>query len=130
MPTPFEYVRSYSDKQGDLMLTEKDEEDYTPFTINTIMSLMPDTIFFANEINRMWRLDNKLQHDFYYCGIPKGKRSYKWQKKEIDHDDILLVSEFFTINKTKASKYLEILSVDQLKIIREKMDKGGRNGKA
>lgn len=127
MPSPFDFIGNFSSKEKYLLESELDEKDYNPFIINRGLSFMSDTVLFANEMNRYWQLDKKLQHDFYHYGIPKGKRFGKWIKKDEENDLVLLISDYFCINKTIAERYIDLLSEEQIQTIKDKMNKGGRS---
>ena len=87
---------------------------------------MKDTIFYANEVNKLSNQPKELQYDFYFNGIPKGKRFGKWIKKEEVDEKIEVLQAYFNINKRVAAAYAAITSDEQLKIIKDKMFKGGR----
>jgi hypothetical protein len=83
-----------------------------------------DTIMYANEMNQKNSLDHKLQYDFLLNIIRPRKRFSKWLKKSKD-DNIDLIKKFYGYSYTKAKDVVDILSEDQLKYIRSKLDTGG-----
>ena len=83
-----------------------------------------DTIKYANEMNQKNSLDHKLQYDFLLNIIRPRKRFSKWLKKSKD-DNIDLIKKFYGYSYTKAKDVVDILSEDQLKHIRSKLDTGG-----
>lgn len=125
--SPFDFINSFNSKSKYLLESEMDESDYSAWVINKGLSFTKDTVLFANEMNMYYDLDRKMQHDFYYYGIPKGKRYGKWMKLE-KIDVIELLSEYYGINKMVAATYMQVLDDKQIAIIREKMVKGGRHG--
>jgi hypothetical protein len=125
--SPFDFINSFNAKTKYLIESDLDEKDYAPWVINKGLSFTRDTVLFANEMNQFYELDRKMQHDFYYHGIPKGKRYGKWLKLE-KVDVIELLSEYYGINKMVAATYMQLLDDKQIAIIREKMVKGGRHG--
>ena len=80
-------------------------------------------MLYANEMNRLHHLDNKLQYEFLLNSIRPKKRFAKWHKPEQD-DDVQVVSEFYNYSLPKAKQVLSILSAEQLRIIREKITLG------
>lgn len=122
--SPFDVVKCLTEKSE----ADKDEvrDAYSPWIINKAMSFIQDCVPFANEVNKMRGIDKSLQFDFYYHGIPKRKRFYKWVKKPQFEEDIDLLSSLFGINKNTAVKYAELMTEDQLKELRETMNTGGR----
>lgn len=124
MSGPFEYVNSISLTKKYLMETDLDEKEYVPFIVNRAISNFPDTIFYANEANKLANVDKKLQYDYLYHSIPKKKRYSKWNKKKTD-DDLALVAEFYKYSTEKAKAVLPLLTDDQLDTIRKTLEQGG-----
>ena len=102
------------------------EKNYPPFVINKCMSQHLDTIMFANEMNQYPGLDKKLQYDFFINIVRPRKRFSPWGKKQ-KVKDLELVKEFYGYSTEKAMQAMRILSPDQLEIIRDKLNKGGKN---
>ena len=102
------------------------ERNYPPFIINKCMSQHLDTIIFANEMNRYSSLDKKMQYDFFINTVRPRKRFSPWGKKE-KVKDLELVKEFYGYSTEKAMQALRVLSSNQLEIIRDKLNKGGKN---
>jgi hypothetical protein len=123
--TPFDILKSINEKSS-LAWDDEAVKAYAPFIINRGLSYNMQTIMFANAMNRYPQLDKRMQYDFYYRGIPKGKRYDKWQKKSDLSSDVLVVKEFYGINNEKAEYALKLLTNDQLTMIKEKLKKGGR----
>lgn len=125
--SPFDIIKTFNTKSKYVIGEDIEENDYEPWLTNRALSFMKDTCLFANEMNMASSLDKKLQHDFYWYGIPSGKRFGAWQKAD-KNDTVDLVSSYYGINKTVAAGYLKLLSEEQLDVIRNKMNKGGKNG--
>lgn len=128
MTSPFDFIKSFNDKSKYLLESPLDEKDYAPWIINKGMTFTMDTVMFANEVNKMYSLDKKMQHDFYYYGVPRGKRFGKWLKKEEVSDILQMVMDIYKCNINVASQYMKLLSEDQVKLIREKFEQGGKHG--
>jgi hypothetical protein len=127
---PFDYTNSITQSKKDLMRgTANDdlaEKDYNAFLNNRALSYHSDTIYFANEMNRLSHIDNLLQFDFLLNIVRPRKRVAKWAKKDND-SDLLIVKEYFNYNDSKARQALSILSPQQVAIIRTTLTKGGRD---
>lgn len=127
---PFDYVNSITTNKQNLMEgTENDalaEKEYPAFIVNKSLSYYPDTVLYANEMNSCNHLDNKLQYSYFLNSIRPMKRWAKWVKKE-DSTDIHAVKEYYGINDYKARIALEILSSEQLDIIKNTLQRGGIN---
>lgn len=123
--TPFDIVNSINNKTS-LEWDDVTEKTYSPFIINRGLSFNMQTIMFAAAMNKYPQLSKKMQYDFFFNGVPKGKRFDKWQKKTELGDDVKALQEFFNINIQRAEEALKLLSNEQLDMIKEKMKKGGR----
>jgi|TARA_R100000030_G_scaffold94811_1_gene81888 hypothetical protein len=102
------------------------EKGYVPYITNKTLSYFTDTLLYANEMNRYHFLDNRLQYEFYLNSIRKKKRFAKWAKAD-DNDDLSMISEFYQISLSKAKEAIKILSPEQIKIIKDKMEQGIKN---
>jgi hypothetical protein len=126
--TPFDFVNSINSSKKNLMKgTENDrlaEKTYSPFLTNKALSYFQDTIHVANMMNCNHGLDNKLQYLFLINIVRPSKRFSKWVKKEKD-SDLELVMSYYGYNRQKAKAAIKLLSPDQMKTIRNKLDKGG-----
>ena len=75
-------------------------------------------------MNRYHHLDNRLQYHFFINIIRKRKRFSKWIKQELEND-IEVVKEYYGYSNEKAASP-SLLTPDQINIIRNKVNKGGR----
>ena len=99
---------------------------YPPYVINKCLSMFYDCIAQANEMNGYHFLDKKIQFHFYINSIRKRKRfGGKWlsQTKLKDNE---YVKEYYGYSNEKAKQALNILSKEQIEVIKESLKKGGR----
>lgn len=108
-----------------MMVDPDNEKNYNSFVVNRTLSYFPDTVAIANEMNRYHQIDEKLQYHFLLNIVRKRKRFSKWVKPEIEND-IEMVKEYYGYSNDKARQVLPLLSAEQLKTIKNKVDKGGR----
>ena len=122
-----DYLNSINLSKKNLMEDEDPawEKNYPPYIINKCMSHHMDTILMANEMNQYPGLDKKLQYDFFINIVRPRKRFSPWGKKE-KVKDIELVKEFYGYSTEKAMQALRILTDNQLEIIKDKLNKGGK----
>ena len=118
--SPFDYTKSIDNKTEQLPI-----DDYNAYIVNRALSFGIDTILFANEMNIYNNLDKQMQYDFYYYGVSKKKRYSKWHKRE-DMKEIDIIVEYYNCSFTKALEYAKILTVEQIIILKERLDKGGK----
>tara|TARA_E500000318_G_scaffold56328_1_gene52408 strand:- start:352 stop:744 length:393 start_codon:yes stop_codon:yes gene_type:complete len=126
--SPFDFVKAINNKQN-IIRDDLDEKSYLPYMINHSFSYFSDTVLLANEMNINHHVDNKLQNDFFINTIRKNpKRFSKWNK--VKHDgDFEAVKEYYGYSNEKTRSALSLLSAEQINIIKQKVDHGGRKGK-
>lgn len=121
----FDYLKSINDTKDDIMISEEAEKAYNTFMVNRGLSYFYDTAVLANVMNQYHHIDKKLQFHFFINTIRKRKRFSKWNKPET-HSDIEVIKEYYGYSNEKAKQVLSLLSPDQIKIIKQKVNKGGR----
>lgn len=128
MSNPFDYVSSITYNKNDMMTgTENDElaeSGYTPYLTNKSLSYFPDTLLYANEMNVLNHVDNKLQYSYLLNSIRPKKRFSKWVKKQEDID-IEAVKQYYKYSTAKAEAALSLLSPQQINEIKRRLNKGG-----
>jgi hypothetical protein len=100
------------------------ESKYLPFIVNKCLSGHLDAVIFANEMNLNHHLDNKMQYDFLLNTLRSKKRFSPWMKKE-EMENLEIVKKYYGYSTEKAKQAVSILSDEQLKSIRKKLDTGG-----
>jgi len=123
--SPFDFLNSINMSKKDLMEDPETENQYVPFVVNRSLSYFPDTVALANEMNKYHHLDNRLQYSFLINTIRKRKRFSKWVKPDMENN-IEKVKEYYGYSMDKARQVMPLLSTDELNIIINKVDKGGR----
>lgn len=124
--TPFDFINAINLTKKNLFEDPQASKDYKPFLVNRGLSYFPDTVLYANEMNRNAGIPEDWQFSFFLNTIPKKKRFSKWHKKDADSESLTLVKEYFGYSSEKALEALSILSDDQLAMIKEKLYKGGK----
>jgi hypothetical protein len=125
---PFDFVNSINYTKKDLMKDpEVSETSYVPYVTNKALSYFPETIMYANEMNRV-QADGKLQYHYLLNTVRPGKRFAKWVKKD-DTESIELVKLFYGYSTEKAQQALTVLSRENLHYIKQKLQRGGNDDK-
>ena len=107
---------------------EQWEKKYPPFIVNKCLAPFQDTIMLVNEINQLHHLDKKLQYDFLLNSLRTRKRFAPWVKAT-KLENLEYVKEFYGYDNEKAKVALDILTDEQISAIKQKMNKGGRDGR-
>ena len=119
--SPFELIKSISNTKKDILENEK---DYNAFMVNRGLSYFPDTVLYANEMNKFHHLDNRLQYSFLINIVRKRNRFSKWNKS-IESENINAIKKYFGYSNEKARDVLPLLSNENLNIIKGKIFHGG-----
>ena len=98
---------------------------YPAFIVNKILSGFSDTIMLVNEMNRNHFLDKDMQFQFLLNSIRSRKRFSPFLRAN-KLKNIECVKEYYGYNNEKAKVALDILTKEQLKLIKEKLFKGGK----
>jgi hypothetical protein len=94
--------------------------------VNRGLSYFRDTVFYANEMNRYYGLDKKLQFAFLLNSVAARKRFSKWFKAE-KLGELEVVKEYYGYSDQKAKDVLDILTPDQIDYIKQKLYRGGKH---
>ena len=120
---PFELIKSISNTKKDILENEK---DYNAFMVNRGLSYFPDTVIYANEMNKFHHLDQRLQYHFLINTIRKRNRFSKWDKS-IESENINAIKEYYGYSNEKARQALTLLNDEQINVLKQKVTKGGRS---
>jgi len=121
----FDYLNSINSTKKDIMVDDIAEKNYNPFMVNRGLSYFNDTVILANEMNKCHGIDKKLQYHFLINMVRKRKRFSKWFKAE-SLSDIEVVKVYYGYSNEKARIALTLLSPEQITILKQKVNKGGR----
>ena len=122
-----EYLNAINHTKKNVM----DSEDtmwvkkYPAFIVNKVLSSFSDTIMLVNEMNRNHFLDRDMQFQFLLNSI-RSKKRYSPFLRASKIKDIECVKEYYGYNNEKAKTALDILTKKELKLIKEKLYKGGK----
>ena len=101
-----------------------DPRQYQPFIVNKVMSQHLDSVLYANEMNKYYSLDKKMQYDFLINSLKPRKRFSPWIKRDT-LENLDLVKEYYGYSHNKAIAALRILTKSQLDEIKLLLYKGG-----
>ena len=99
-------------------------KDYPPYIINRCLSGHLDCIMFANEMNKYSFIDKDMQYYFYLNSLRKKKRFSPWLRKD-KVTDLEIIKQYYGYSNEKASNALKILTPEQIKFIKQRLEIGG-----
>ena len=122
-----EYLNAINFTKKNLMDSEDKDwvKKYPTFIVNKILSGFQDTVMLANEVNRNHFLDKDMQFQFLLNSVRAKKRFSPFLRAD-KLKDIECVKEYYGYNNEKAKSALDILTKEQIKLIKEKLFKGGK----
>ena len=126
-----DYLKAINVSKESLLDSEDEqwEKKFAPFIVNKCVAPFEDTVMLVNEINQLHHLDKKLQFDFLINSLRPRKRYAPWMKAK-KLKNLEYVKEFYGYNNEKAKAALDILNDDQISAIKNKLNKGGKNGRS
>lgn len=122
---PFDYLNSINYSKQDLMVDDETEKAYNAFLVNRGLSYFQDTVLLANEMNKNHHIDHRLQYDFLRGVIRKRKRFSKWAKKD-QVANVEVIKEYYGYSDAKAESVADLISSDQIDMMKAKLSKGGK----
>ena len=120
--SPFALISPISNTKIDILENEK---DYNAFMVNRGLSYFPDTVLYANEMNKYHHLDSRLQFDFLINIVRKRNRFSKWNKSS-ESEDINAIKVYYGYSNEKARDVLPLLSNANLNTIKGRIQHGGQ----
>lgn len=130
MSNPFDYVNEILlTKKNSMRGSENDklaEAGYNPWLTNTSLSYHEDTVLIANVANQHAHLPKRAQYELLINIVRPKKRQFKKWVKNAEDEDMDVICEIYSCNKTIAKEYLSLLTQDQLKSLKQQRDKGGK----
>ena len=119
-----DWLNSINFNKENLMEDPDAKKDYSPYIINRCLSGNLDCIMFVNEMNINHHLDKDLQYSFYLNTLRKKKRFSPWLRKE-KVTDLEIIKQYYGYSNEKASQALKILTPEQIKFIKQRLETGG-----
>ena len=121
-----DYLNAINFTKKNLMDSEDKlwQKKYPSFIVNKILSGFQDTVMLVNEMNRNHFVDKDMQFQFLLNSIRSKKRFSPFLRAN-KLKDIECVKEYYGYSNDKAKSALDILTNDQIKLIKEKLYKGG-----
>lgn len=126
---PFDYVKSINKGKNIMRGSNNDpliEEDYEPYFVNKALSYFPDTIEYANDMNLNYHLPNRPQYEYFINIVRPRNRFEKWVKNASDKG-LDIVCDYYKCNRNVGRDYLSLLTSDELEIMKQKLETGGKN---
>ena len=109
----FDYVKSINQKTPYL---GEELEDYSSYIVSKALAGSLDCILIVAEINRLPRLSDRMEYDYYFHATRKSSRYSEWYKKDDTLDKLV---QYFNISAKKAQEIRGLLSEKDLQEIHD-----------
>ena len=121
-----DYLNAINFNKKNLMDSDDElwKKKYPAFIVNKILSGFRDCINLVSTINYYHFLDKDIQFQFLLNSIRSKKRFSPFLRAS-KLKNIECVKEYYGYSNDKAKSALDILTNDQVKLIKEKLYKGG-----
>ena len=121
-----EYLNAINFTKKNVMDSDDElwKKKYPAFIVNKMLSAFSDTVMLVNEMNRNHFLDKDMQFQFLLNSI-RTKKRYSPFLRASKLKEIECVKEYYGYSNDKAKSALDILTKDEIKLIKEKLYKGG-----
>lgn len=129
MASPFDFINAILNKDPNIMKEPQADKEYkkSAFIVNRGLAYHHDCVLQANEVNRRPHMPPEWQFSYLLNTIDKKKRKFsKWASKDKTTEDLAMIMSYYAYSKRKAMAVLSILSEEQLTMIKQKFEKGGR----
>ena len=121
-----DYLNSINFTKKNVMDSDDElwKKKYPAFIVNKMLSAFSDTIMLVNEMNRNHNIDRDMQFQFLLNSI-RTKKRYSPFLRASKLKEIECVKEYYGYSNDKAKSALDILTKDEINLIKEKLFKGG-----
>jgi hypothetical protein len=113
-----------SDKENLLDLNPEEEKHYPAFMVNRAFSMGLETFMRAAIINQLGRLDNRLQYDYWFYGLPQKRVWNRWIKSSKESKGFQAVQKFFDYSDQKTLEVMRLLTDEEVADIIRQMNPG------
>ena len=119
-----DWLNSINFTKENLIEDPSEIKNYPPYIINRCLSGHLDCIMFANEMNKYSFIDKDMQYSFYLNTLRKKKRFSPWLRKD-KVTDLEIIKQYYGYSNEKAFNALKILTPEQIKFIKQRLETGG-----
>ncbi len=118
MASVFDYINSINNKN--YIWNDNSEKEFNTYITLSAFSYYPDTIFFANELNKFQKISKKEVYDFLFYVVPCKKRWSPWNKQDKKEREFnLQVAQLYNIGIIEAKSLIQLLNNEELNRLKE-----------
>lgn len=130
VPGLFDFLDALGSTKKDLLTTKEAIKAFSPWVTNVAFSQHLDTIFYANECNRIWGTPEYAIYQFYLHCLPKKKRFGKWAKKPPQDENLVeIATKLLGWPSRRAQDLTKILTPEQIKALAARLEQGGQTSR-
>lgn len=126
VPALFDFLDALGMTKQDLLTTKEAVKAFSPWVTNVAFSQHLDSIFYANEANRIFGAPPEAIYQFYLHALPPKRRFGKWAKKPKNSEDLVkIATELFGWSSRRANELSNLLDKQALEKLLARLDQGG-----
>jgi hypothetical protein len=126
VPALFDFLDALGSSKQDLLTTPEAIKAFSPWVTNVAFSQHLDSIFYANEANRIFGAPPEAIYQFYLHALPAKRRFGKWAKKPKQEEDLVkIATQLLGWPSRRASELSKLLDKSQLQKLLARLDQGG-----
>lgn len=113
-PSPFDYIKSVSSSiENEVTSGKLSKADINRFMLTRGLGMFPDTIFEAEQANRLMFTSDEMVYNFLHSSVkPKKNRFTKWPKfkQDVPENEILEYMEQHEVGRIDAVENIRLES--------------------
>lgn len=122
----WELLKDVSEKKENIIKRDPERiKDWNPYAVNMVLSLHKDAILFVNEVNCRPKITPMQHYKYLFYALPKARRFAKKAKPK-RMEKLEVIRAYYDYNMTRALEVVDLLSDDDIKVMKQKLYKGGQ----
>lgn len=120
----WDFLKDISQKKENIF-SDDTKKSYTPYMVNRYLSMLQSTVLYAQEMNLRPGMAPDMHYQYLLSAVRPMYRRFEYKKAEKDHEDIIMLSNYYQCSITKARDYFKLHSIEELVAIGNKFNQGG-----
>jgi len=124
----WDFLSDISQKKQNIY-NDETKKSYSSYMINRYLSMLQGTVLYAQEMNMRPSLAPELHYQYLLDAIRPMYRRFEYKKADKDHEDVIMLSNYYQCSITKARDYFKLHTLEELLEIGKKLNQGGTDVK-
>jgi len=124
----WDFLKDISQKKENI-LNDDTKKSYSSYMINRYLSMLQGTVLYAQEMNLRPGMSDDMHYQYLLAAIRPMYRRFEYKKAEKNHEDIIMLADFYQCSIAKARDYFKLHSLEEMVEISKKFNQGGSDVK-